>query len=123
MLLFAIGDGMLVFHSLPLVAVGFAIAGAGIAWVVVAFVTAVQLRTPLVIQGRAMAAADTIISTPQTISIALGAALATIVDYRVLVLVMSTVVALAGAYLLTRKTFLPVGEAAPAAQTAHGLDM
>jgi MFS family permease len=117
MALFAAGDLLFVFSSVAVVATGFAIAGAGIAWIVIGFVTAVQRRSPLAIQGRAMAAADVLISTPQTISIALGAALATVVDYRLLVVVMAAVTALSAAYLLTRRTFAPVIPAALASST------
>lgn len=114
--LFAVGDLMFVFPSVPLVAAGFVVAGAGISWAIVGFVTAVQRRSPLEIQGRAMSAADVLIGTPQTISIALGAALSTVVDYRLLVVVMAAVTAASGAYLVTRRTFAPPAE--PAAVTA-----
>lgn len=114
--LFALGDGMFVFGSVTLVAGGFAVAGAGIAWAIVGFVTAVQRRTPPNLQGRALSAADTMISVPQTISIALGAGLSAVVDYRLLVVVMAIVTAVCGAYLLTRRTFRPSLE--PAAVTA-----
>ena len=103
--LFALGDGMFVFPSLPLVAAGFAVAGVGIAWATVGFITAVQVRTPLPLQGRAISAADALITGPQAVSIALGAALSAVVDYRLLVIVMAVVSALCGAYLLTRRTF------------------
>jgi hypothetical protein len=49
-----------------------------------------------------MSAADVLISTPQTISIALGAALIAVVDYRVLVVAEAACVALTAVYLLTR---------------------
>jgi hypothetical protein len=42
-------------------------------------------------------------SVPQTISIAVGAALITLVDYRVEIVAMAAVFALAAAYLLTRR--------------------
>jgi MFS family permease len=96
LLAFAVGDLSFVSSSLPLVLVGFAVAGAGIAWAIVAFGTALQLRTPLRIQGRVSAAADMLIGVPQTVSIATGAALSTIVDYRLLVLVMAVVTAACG---------------------------
>jgi hypothetical protein len=44
-----------------------------------------------------------LIGTPQTISIALGAAAVAFVDYRMLLLVEAAVVASAGAWLLTRR--------------------
>jgi MFS family permease len=100
--LFAVGDLSFVSHSLPLVLAGIAVAGAGIAWLIVGYATAIQVRTPLRLQGRVLSASDTLVSTPQTISIALGAALIGVFDYRVLVVVMAVVVAACAAYLLTR---------------------
>ena len=41
-------------------------------------------------------------SVPQTISIAIGAALITVIDYRLLIVAMAAVFALASAYLFTR---------------------
>ena len=114
MTLFALGDGTFVSSSLPLVLFGIAIAGAGVAWLIVGFGTAIQTRTPDRMQGRVFSAADTIISTPQTISIALGAALVTLVDYRLLVVVMSVVVAACGLYLLSRRIPAAAIPAAPA---------
>ena len=101
---FAAGDSLFLVHSLVVVLVGFAIAGVGIAWLVVAFGTALQLRTPLPIQARVTTAADVAVSVPQTVSIAAGAALSTVVDYRVLVVAMAFVTACCGAWLSTRRT-------------------
>ena len=84
--------------------VGFAIAGVGIAWLVVAFGTALHLRTPLPIQARVTTAADVAFSVPQTVSIAAGAAPSRVVDYRVLVVAMAFVTACCGAWLSTRRT-------------------
>ena len=100
--LFAVGDAGLASSTLPVVAGGVAVAGFGIAWLVVAFVTAVQRRSPASLQGRAFSAADAMVSVPQTISIAAGAALSLVVDYRILVAVMSTVALAAGAWLAVR---------------------
>lgn len=100
--LFALGDLSFVSHSVTLIAVGFAVSGFGIAWLIVGFATSVQLRTPARLQGRVASAADVMVSTPQTVSIALGAALVTMLDYRLLVITMAVVVALCAAYLLTR---------------------
>jgi MFS family permease len=103
MALFAVGEISFVSHSLPLVLVGIAVAGAGITWLIVGYITAIQVRTPLRLQGRVLSASDTLVNTPQTISIALGAALIGVFDYRLLVIVMAIVVAGCGAYLLTRE--------------------
>jgi len=47
--------------------------------------------------------ADTLLTIPQTASIGIGAALVTVLDYRVLIAVMTVVTILCGAYLLTRR--------------------
>ena len=101
--LFAVGELSFVSHSLPLVLAGIAVAGAGIAWLIVGYATAIQTRTPLHLQGRVLSASDTLVNMPQTISIALGAALIGVFDYRLLVILMAIVVAGCGAYLLTRE--------------------
>ena len=56
--------------------------GSAIVWAIVAIATAYQRRSPNHVQGRVSAAANMLFSVPQTISIAAGAALITIVDYR-----------------------------------------
>jgi MFS family permease len=107
-----VGVGMAIFAgcallltrvSLPVVVVAFASVGVGVAWLVVAFGTALQLRTPLAIQGRVSAAADLSLSSAQTISIATGAALSTLVDYRILLVAMAAVTLASATYLLTRR--------------------
>jgi MFS family permease len=100
---FAIGELSFVTSNLPLISVGTAVAGFGVSWLIVGLMTALQVRTPLRLQGRVSSAADVFISTPQTISIAVGAALIAIVDYRLLVVVEAVAVALCGLYLLTRR--------------------
>jgi len=105
--LFAVGELSFVSHSLPLVLAGIACAGAGIAWLIVGYITAIQVRTPLRLQGRVLSASDTLVNTPQTISIALGALLTTLIDYRILVVLMAVVTAMAGAFLLSRRAIVP----------------
>ena len=99
---FAIGELSFVTSNLSLIAVGIAVAGFGVSWLIVGLMTAIQVRTPLRLQGRVSSAADVLISTPQTISIAVGAVLIALVDYRLLVVVEGVAVALCGLYLLTR---------------------
>lgn len=76
--------------------------GAGVAWLVVAAATAYQQRSPQVMQGRVAAASNMLFSVPQTASIALGAALITVIDYRVEIVIMALVTLLAAVYLSTR---------------------
>jgi MFS family permease len=103
MALFAGGEATFVSTSLPLVLAGIAVAGAGIAWLIVGFATAIQVRTPARLQGRVASAADTLVSTPQTVSIALGAVLISAVDYRLLIVTEAVVTALCAVYLATRR--------------------
>lgn len=106
---------LLALPSLPVVLLAFPIAGVGIGWLIVGFNTAVQTRTPLRIQGRVSAASEVSISVAQTVSIATGAALSTVVDYRILLIVMAAVVAASAVYLLTRREPLIQAEVAPLA--------
>ena len=111
--LFALGDGTFATHSLALISVGFGVAGFGLAWLIVGWATSIQVRTPQRLQGRVASAADTMISIPQTVSIALGASLISVADYRVLVAIMAVVLVGCAAYLLTRGPE-PVAAKAPA---------
>lgn len=113
--LFGVGDLLLIINSLPIVLVGFVVAGLGVVWAIVAFSTALQTRTPLAIQGRVSSAADISLSVAQTVSIATGAALSTLVDYRILFVVMAAVVVASAAYLGTRREQLIPAEVAPLA--------
>ena len=79
-----------------------AVAGVGIVWAVVALSTAYQRRSPSDMQGRVAAAANMLFSVPQTISIAVGAALITLVDYRIEIVTMAVVFSSPPRYLLTR---------------------
>ncbi|GAA2083073.1 MFS transporter [Actinomadura alba] len=73
------------------VAAGAVVFGAGICWTTVGMITVVQRRSPAEIQGRALTAAMGLVSTPQTISIALGAGLSLVVDYRVMLVLIAVV--------------------------------
>ena len=105
--MFALGEFSFVSSSVPLVLAGIAVSGAGLAWFIVGFATALQVRTPARLQGRVVGAAETLIGTPQTVSIALGAALVSLVDYRFLVVTSCLVTAATGVYLLTRRAVIP----------------
>ncbi len=95
---------LLTLSSLAIVSAAFVCAGVAVAWLVVGFGTALQLRTPLSIQGRVSAAADLALSLAQTVSIAAGALFSTLVDYRILFAVMAAVILASAGYLLTRRT-------------------
>ncbi|MEU8303673.1 MFS transporter [Actinomadura sp. NPDC048955] len=90
--------------AIPPVAVGAFLFGFGMCWTTVGLVMAVQRRTPDALRGRALTAAMGVISTPQTASIALGAALSLVVDYRILLTLMAAVTAICAIWLLRVKT-------------------
>ena len=77
--------------------------GAGVAWVVIAAATAYQRRSPQELQGRVSAATNMLFSVPQTVSIAVGAALVTLIPYRIEIVIMGSVTLLSAAYLATRR--------------------
>jgi MFS family permease len=106
--LFGIGDCLWLVPSVPVVLASTAVAGVGIVWAIVALATAYQRRSPDHMQGRVSAAANMLFSVPQTISIAAGAALITLVDYRVEIVAMAVVFVLSAAYLLTRTPAIEV---------------
>jgi MFS family permease len=116
---FAVGELSLASSSLAVVAVGVVVAGFGISWFIVGLMTALQVRTPLRLQGRVSSAADVFISTPQTVSIAVGAVLISVVDYRLLVLTESVAVALCAAYLLSRPAAVPSEAESPRAPSGE----
>ncbi|MBB4920505.1 MFS transporter [Streptosporangium saharense] len=98
----ALGTALLTTPFLPVVVAGFAMIGCGVPWLVVGYTTAWQRSTPQQILGRVAAAADLATVGPQTLSIALGAALIASVDYRILLAVCCAVLTLSGAVLLRR---------------------
>lgn len=96
---FGTGSGLCMFASLPAVLAGKAVAGVGFTLAMVGFATVLQRRTPQPLIGRVSTAAETLTSGPQTISIAAGAALISLVDYRLLLAVMSVGMLTAAMYL------------------------
>ena len=62
----------------------------------VASVTLIQRRTPNELQGRVLTGFSLAESVPQTASIAIGAMLVAVVDYRLLLLAMAVGLALSG---------------------------
>jgi MFS family permease len=99
--------------SLPAVIAGVVLIGLSVPWVLVGLTTLLQRLTPPELQGRVYAAAEALIATPQTISIAAGAALIEIVGYRALLGGMAAASVIAGLYLRARTDAPP--EAIPSA--------
>jgi Major Facilitator Superfamily len=98
----AIASPFLALASLPAAFVGVVLFGIGLPWIIVGMNTLIQRATPSHLQGRVASAAGTVLGASQLFSIGLGAALLAVIDYRVLVLTMTVVLAGAGIYLLTR---------------------
>jgi MFS family permease len=88
----------------PLIYAGVVLFGLGLPWMVVGEVTLLQRRTPPGLQGRVFTAVELVTGLPQTLSIAVGALLVGIVDYRLLLASISIVVAGAGVYLISERT-------------------
>ena len=102
MVIAGVGAALQIPPLLPSVLAGSIVFGTAIPWLVVGLITLVQRLTPPELQGRVYAAAETLITTPQTLSIALGAVLITVTGYQALLLAMAIMAALAATYLLTR---------------------
>ncbi|KAA0972772.1 MFS transporter [Paeniglutamicibacter gangotriensis] len=62
------------------------LAGVGVPWIFVSLVTTRQRLTPARLQGRAAAATNLVLNVPQLVSIAAGALLVGMMDYRGLML-------------------------------------
>ncbi|MGH3165589.1 MAG: MFS transporter [Trebonia sp.] len=88
--------------DLVLVLTGMVVAGFVSPWLNVAGVTAFQRRTPDAMMGRVFGVFGLALTIPQVASIGLGAALITVVSYRVLLLVIAVVAAGAGVFLVSQ---------------------
>jgi hypothetical protein len=77
-----------------------AVLGAGIPLVIVAYNTLLQKQTPGRLMGRVSTATEVLVTTPQALSIAIGALLVSLVDYRVMFALMCTGAVVATGYLL-----------------------
>jgi hypothetical protein len=64
--------------------------------------TFIQRSTPSALQGRVSSTVDVLTSTPQSLSIAVGAAMLAVVGYQVLLAVVAIVSCGAGLWLITR---------------------
>jgi MFS family permease len=100
----AVAAGM-VLTVLPVAAVavlGLAVVGLGVPPVVAGLSITMQRLTPSHLLGRTSAAVDVLVSGPQSLSIVLGAALISVVDFRVLVAAMTVGILFAAGWLGTR---------------------
>jgi MFS family permease len=103
MAIVAIGTLATADSAVGVVLAGKALFGFGVPWVIVGVYTLIQRESPAHLQGRVYSAMEIALGLPQTISIALGAALVTLMDYRLLIVTQALVVGAAGLYLLTRR--------------------
>ncbi|HEX5594999.1 MAG TPA: MFS transporter [Micromonosporaceae bacterium] len=81
--------------------------GFGLPIAVVAISTLVQRGTPGPLMGRASTATDAVISIPQTLSIGTGAALVSLVDYRLMFVAMAAVMTVSAAYVWAGRRLTP----------------
>lgn len=102
LLLVATGTALQTPASLAPVVAGVIVFGVGFPWVVIGLYTLVQRLAPPELQGRAYSATALLVITPQTLSIAVGAALIGLTGYRALLITTAIVVSLAACYLLSR---------------------
>jgi hypothetical protein len=98
-----LGFGLQVLPFAAAVAVALVIAGFGLPWLIAPVGVAVQRRTPSRLQGRTSATLDVLFSTPQSISIAVGAGLLAVVGFRPLLVAVFVVMVAAGLWLGTRR--------------------
>jgi hypothetical protein len=99
---FAVSCLLLMPSWLPSVLVAMALLGLSIVWVNVGVLTLIQRPTPSHLLGRVDAALTVATTVPQAASIALGAALIAVVDYRVLLAVLAAIIVLSAIYLVSR---------------------
>lgn len=107
--------GLLVPQS-ALALIAMALVGAGVPFITIGLVTALQLNTPNEMLGRVIGAFQLCVSVPQSISIALGALLLTLIGPRPTLVIAGAVLLLACLYLLSR----PEQRAAPAEPVPAG---
>ncbi|TQF06922.1 MFS transporter [Kitasatospora acidiphila] len=86
----------------PAALTGAALIGAGLPWLMVGLTTLFQRRTPPTLMGRTDAALTLALTVPQTLAIALGAALIAVVGYQLLLLAIAMLTATAAVYLHIR---------------------
>lgn len=100
-----------VYPSLLLGVPAIVLAGVAIPVSLVGYVTLLQRMTPPPLMGRVTAATDMLVSAPQALSIAAGALLVSMVDFRLLFVVMGLGITTAGVYLWTGRGLAPPEEA------------
>jgi MFS family permease len=113
MIIAAAGFLLLIPSQLPAVLAGCVLLGGSISWIIVGIMTLFQRRTPPELMGRTDAAFTIAYTVPQTMAIALGAGLIALLNYRILLLAIAGLMALAAGYLCTRREQRPTADAQP----------
>lgn len=113
----ALGAAMMLYPTVALGLAALLLFGMGVPVAVVGSVTIVQRLTPAALLGRVSAASDALTSTPQAVSIGLGAALISVVDYRLLFAAMVVGMLSAAAWLWVGRRVTPT-RATPEASVA-----
>lgn len=111
----ALGLAPLALASLPFVFAGVVAVGVGIAALNVGYVTILQRRTSVRLQGRVFAASETVLNLPFAVSIGVGSALVGTVGFRPMYVANAVVLAACGLYLLRTR----VGRATPGERVAE----
>jgi MFS family permease len=118
---FSLASAAWMTNSLWLVLVAALWDGIGLVWLVAAATTAAQRYTPPSLQGRVNAALMMLIVTPQTLSIAVGAALIAVVSYRLMLAVVAVTIGACALVLLIRPAAEPDEDAtAPVSEPDPG---
>lgn len=97
------GYVLLIPAQLLSVLAGSALLGASLSWIIAGIMTLFQRRTPPELMGRTDAAFTFCYAVPQTAAIAAGAGLIVLLPYRLMLLIIATVMTLAAGYLATRR--------------------
>jgi MFS family permease len=100
--LVGVGTALAIVPNAWVVALGMVALGAGLPITVVCITTLLQRHTPTGIQGRVFTTFETLTGVPQVASIAAGAALVGVVDFRILLAVMAGGLWLAAVYAFVR---------------------
>ncbi len=116
--LVALGPALSLLPSTAAVVVAFLFFGAGLPVTIVCITTILQRRTPPEIQGRVFTTFETLTGVPQVLSIAVGAALVSIVDFHVILAVMTVGLAISALYAALRLRESAPAPAVPGAAAA-----
>ena len=117
----ALGVGMLAWAVLPVVMISAVAVGIAVSFFNVAFVTLIQRRTDVSMQGRVMSAVEAVFTVPYAASIAAGAVLISVMSFRTIYLAQAVMfLSIAGYLTLTARRVTPPTPS-PDRRRRHGL--